>query len=246
MPTCSRVSQYVSTTLSSKCHCPLQTIFTTITKSAFSNSTSSPTHPTGTDSNTGSATPTCSLARLPNKFLLKDVVSGYLSVDLMTNSMRGVRSPDNATVFHVNATNDGSINGIDQLAFNTSGSDSHPAVEYSAWIQYGGSRIQFFNSSSLPQSVSGYAIVTASFSTYLCQMSLITWMQHDLSYPESCGGVLWLDGGLIDPGCKRTRVTVSQLQCDSASESERPMSSAMYPQSKKSHCDGGSVLVVKS
>jgi hypothetical protein len=79
-------------------------------------------------------------------------------------------------------------------------SDSTNAVEYGAYVQTStvddANPIVFFNETDLP--TSGYGIVTAGFSTYLCQLSLITWMFHDLSYIEYCGGVLSLGYGLQD------------------------------------------------
>jgi len=59
---------------------------------------------------------------------------------------------------------------------------------------------------------SGYSIVTATFSTYLCQMSLMTWMMHDLSYPLECGRDLWLGGGLLNTqGCRAVRLLVGAV-----------------------------------
>ena len=134
-------------------------------------------------------------------------------VDLESNSLREVRGRSNASIFHVWSTDDGSITGIPQLVFNATRSDSREVVEYSAWIKTsasnGANSIQFFNASASPGSGSGYGIVTATFSTYLCRLVLITWMMHDLSYPLNCGGELWLGGGSIVSGCMPVNVTVS-------------------------------------
>lgn len=171
--------------------------------------------PSGTDPGTATSTssatsvsPTCSLSALPPTFYLKSSASGYIEVDLDANEAIGVSTLRKATLFHINSTNDGSITGIDQLSFNTTDS-----VEYGAWIQTngidGGSKIQFFNSTARPEFSGGFGIVYAVFSTYLCQMSLITWMEHDLSYPEDCEGALWLDGGSPNSGCQSVNVTVA-------------------------------------
>ena len=85
-------------------------------------------------------------------------------------------------------------------------------LDYGAWIQTSGinfgASIQFYEVSKAPED-SGFAIVTASFSTYLCSLSLITWMDHDLSYPVDCEGELWLSGGGSNDHCAPVNVTVS-------------------------------------
>ena len=72
-----------------------------------------------------------------------------------------------------------------------------------------GSPIEFFAVHDPPGQDSGYGMVTASFSRYLCEMVLITWTDHDLSYPLDCQGVLWLGGGSENGGCRSVNVTVS-------------------------------------
>ena len=134
-------------------------------------------------------------------------MSGYLYVNLKSNKAVGVPTSINATVFHVKSTTSGGITGIQQLAFTTGGEPSD-AAEYGAWIPSSGGKVQFFNSTSSPEGSSGYGIVTADFSTYLCQMELITWLDHDVSYPEDCSGVLWLSGGPSGSGCKSVTLTV--------------------------------------
>ena len=194
----------------------------TVTESASQNCSSSSrtqdSNGTGTGTSTESATPTCSLSELPQSFYIKDSASQrWHALDLASGTTRGVdlSTTKYATAFQVNSTNDGSITGIVQLVadvvttgHNASNSTVH--TPYSAWIHNTGGPIRFFNSSSLPGWDSGYQIVTASFSTYLCKLILITWMQHDLSYPETCNnGTLWLDGGLVDTGCQRVTLDVS-------------------------------------
>jgi hypothetical protein len=119
--------------------------------------------------------------------------------------------------YHIRTTSSGSIDGITQLAFNTTVLRDGKIHSYGAWIQTAGisdqgSPVQFFNLESPPDENLGYSIVTASFSTYLCQMSLITWMEHDLSYPLDCDGQLWLGGGLLDTsGCQAVKLLVEEV-----------------------------------
>jgi hypothetical protein len=151
-------------------------------------------------SSTISPSPSCSYSSIPKRFYLQEPGHSYLKVNLTTNRVSSVSGNEEATVFHVRSTNDGSITGIQQLAFNVTSSDSTNAVEYGAYIQTStvddANPIVFFNETDRPSS--GYGIVTAGFSTYLCQLSLITWMFHDLSYIEYCGEVLSLGYGLQD------------------------------------------------
>ena len=59
---------------------------------------------------------------------------------------------------------------------------------------------------------SGFGIVRPLYSEYLCAMSLVTWGQHDLSYPMVCAGELRLGFGLGDvEGCESAVVRVSAV-----------------------------------
>lgn len=165
-------------TINPTCTCPLETV---VTRCASSNTTS---HATPT-THTADATPstTCGLSELPSYFFLRMSNDSYLYVNESLKRAVNVRYLSKATAFRTRSTNDGSITGISQLAFGARSNDSSVSQEYGAWIQtlgidYGGP-IEFFEDA--PQAGSGYSIVTAGFSTYLCRMSLITWMFHDLS-----------------------------------------------------------------
>jgi hypothetical protein len=208
----------VTTTARSRCNCPLETIVpTTITRYGACNTTSHsrPTVGTGTGTATGTATPSppCTIYTLPDHFFLRASPDTYLSVDLTSKTAHNIPKISNATLFHVRTTSDGSISGITQLAFNRTSPNSTTTVEYGAWIQTSGvshgSPIEFVDVNEPPGQGSGYGIVTASFSKYFCEMVLITWMDHDLSYPLDCQGKLWLGGGSIGGGCRSVKLTVS-------------------------------------
>lgn len=202
----------VTTAVPAKCYCPLETI---VTKYESSNCTATPTsvsrtwNHTVTPTGSTGATPTCTLTDFPKRFFIRDSESGWLSTDSHFNRIYGVLSKNHAAVFHIASVNDGSISEIPQLAFNTSRPNSNSTEEHRAFIRYTGGPVRFFNSSFVPEAGNNYEIITASFNSHLCQMSLITWMEHDLSYPENCGGALWLDGGKPNDGCMRVRLTVS-------------------------------------
>lgn len=191
-----------------QCYCPLQT---TVTKYASSNCTITPSSASGTltGTETTGAKPTCSLTGFPERFYIKDSESGWLATDSRFNRLFGVLSKPNATVFHIAWTDDGQARGIPQLAFNKGRSSSNSTPEYRAAVRNRGGPIRFFNSSFIPGDGNSYRIVTPSFSSYLCQMTLSAWMNHDLSYSSNCGGALWLDGGEPDDGCIRVELTVS-------------------------------------
>lgn len=227
------------------CNCPVQTIVpTTVTRYGTCNTTSqsAPIAGTGTGTSTGTAapSPTCSLSELPNYFFLQTAPrsqspdpGNFLAVHPTAEYHDAtVGHPlSDATPFIVHTTNDGSIDGIEQLAF-ASRNGSNTTVINGAWIRtvstgnYG-SPIEFFDIEKPPGN--GWGIVTASFSTYLCQLSLvsrnlryyigifgllcikITWGEHDLSYPLQCEAELWLNGGFNVPAgyCASVRVIVS-------------------------------------
>ena len=203
-------------TATARCYCPLETIVpTTITRYGCNVTTHlGPTASTGTVSriNTATPSPPCTIYTLPDHFFLRASQDTYLSVNLTSKTAHNVPKISNATLFHVRTTSDGSISGISQLAFNHTSSNSTSPIEYGAWIQTAGvsygSPIEFFAVHEPPEQERGYGIVTASFSKYLCEMVLITWMEHDLSYPLDCQGVLWLGGGSENGGCRSVNVTV--------------------------------------
>lgn len=213
-----------------KCYRPRETARTTsLTRSAFCNTTT-PSYPTTHGTNIGNAPShtsswapppaTCTLNATPPIFYLSTSQTGFVKVNSTNGRLISPSGLHEATTFHIRFTNDGSITGIPQLALfisvttNDSADPKHQ-IELGAWVSTAdvpnsGSAVQIFSDSSLPPPSSGYGIVTASFSTYLCQLSLITWMYHDLSYPQICDGELRLGFGLSDvAGCERAVLKVT-------------------------------------
>ena len=205
-------------TYTPKCFISLQTIVKGTATCIVTFSHPTPTTGIGTRTATGTGlstpSPACSLAGLPSDFFLRTSNDSYLSVHGSSNRAANVPHFSNATAFHVRSTNDSSITGISQLAIRALDNDrSFDLREAGAWTQTSGfdygSPIEFFDVERPPKTGNGYGIVTTAFSTYLCRMSLITWMDHDLSYPLDCQGELWLGGGSEDGPCLPVTVTVS-------------------------------------
>lgn len=211
-----------STLIKPTIDCPwAATVTQTITKYSSSNSTAYPITggsaastrflPTGTAPSrpigTAPSRPTCTLDSLPDNFYLRDSLSGYLLYDPISAKVIGCPKKADATLFHVNNTDDFDLSGIPQLSLYSPVSTPSDNEEYGAYVEYDGGPVQFFQAGRVPEEGDWY-IVTASFSTYLCQLSLITWNLHDLSTPEDCGGYLSLGYGFGEDECPRVRLTV--------------------------------------
>lgn len=157
----------------------------TINKYGRSNSSAYPTTggsavstgfiPTGTSH----SRPTCSLKELPDSFYLRNSLSGYLLYDPTCGKAVGSPEKADATLFHADNTDEFELGGIPQLSLYYPASSPSDNEEYGAYVQYDGGPIQFFQAGDVPEDGDWY-IVTASFSAYLCRLSLITWTLHDL------------------------------------------------------------------
>lgn len=182
---------------------------TTHSSLPISNTTSQTTISTSTTSTTS---PSCSLTSLPKSFFIKDSPDSYLSVNYTANPSSGfevidVSTTAVATVFHINSTYDGPSCCLDQLSFNHNDSITNTTIEYSAWARNGGSPITFFSGTAEGTLSGAYESVIATFSTYLCQLTLRAWLDHDLSVPEKCDGVLYLENGGVET-CEVVNLTV--------------------------------------
>lgn len=173
--------------------------------------------PIGTSSSTHPS-PSCTLDAAPAQFHLGTTHTGLLRFDPIANRLVSAQIPYNATTFHIRLTSDDSITGISQLALSlpSNATDSTLQTEYGAYVPTSnvpdsGSSVQFF-ANATTTSLSGYGIVAAGFSTYLCQLSVYTWMMHDLAYPEICGGEVRLGFGLSEvEGCESVALRVSAV-----------------------------------
>ena len=220
-----------TTTESATCDCPLVSATTTIsepsiecpwgstatetvTKYDTGNSTAYPRSGTpasniATATGTLVPTSTCSLSSLPESFYLIDSLSGYLAFDASCNKTHGCPFKADAVRFHINETDPGDISDVSQLSIYANNPNTGEEVELGAYVSSEGGHIQYFGAGDVPEGGDeDWYIVTASFSTYLCQLSLITWNLHDLSTPQDCGGVLSLGYGFGEDECPKIKLMV--------------------------------------
>jgi len=121
---------------------------------------------------------TCTTSALPETFHIKASSSSNDNF-LFANLANGLvvdnqSSSADATDFHINSTCDGPYSGLDQLSFNYTDTSTNISTEYSVWVPGGAAGISdlaFFNT-SMEANLTGYEMVIATFSTYLCQLTL--------------------------------------------------------------------------
>lgn len=213
-PTCTGVTS-TSTAIEPTIDCPWAATATRTITQYGSLTTTNPFQTTGrTAASTGivpartsPSRPQCSLADLPESFYIRNPLSGYLTYDPSCRKAVGCPYKADAVPFHVNNTDDFDLSGIPQLSIYYPPHGYAGSEEYGAYVDYNGGPIQFFRAGEVPEQ-GDWFIVTASFSTYLCRLSLITWNLHDLSTPEDCYGYLSLGSGFGEDECPETRLYV--------------------------------------
>lgn len=104
------------------------------------------------------------------------------------------------------------IDGVPQLSLYWPAASPSESKEYGAYVQYDGGPVRFFQAGQVPEEDEdgggGWFEVTAGFSTFLCELSLVTWNLHDLSTAQDCAGALALGYGFGGDQCPDTRLTV--------------------------------------
>ncbi|KAF2769695.1 hypothetical protein EJ03DRAFT_86861 [Teratosphaeria nubilosa] len=145
---------------------------------------------------------TC-VSALPTSFYLQDKLNhDYYAVNISGNGqLYAVNTTTEASPLWVNKTCDGSICDIKQLSYNVTCPITNTTTRYGAFVPEEGGPTFFSNK------IQG-AFVTAAWSSFLCELVLIPFLDHDVSNVYLCDGVINLSGAGSQEVCQATTLTV--------------------------------------